>query len=66
MPCYKCSNGKYKYGIRGNCVFDTLDECRAAEAAIHAQENKPSKADKELGDAYAGTTRPRSVSRKTS
>lgn len=38
MPCYKCSNGKYKYGKRGNCQFDTLERCRAAEAAIHARE----------------------------
>jgi hypothetical protein len=38
MPCYKCSNGKYKYGQRGNCQFDTLEACKAAEAAIHARE----------------------------
>jgi len=30
MPCYKCSNGKYKYGKRGNCQFDTLGACEAA------------------------------------
>ena len=40
MPCYKCSNGKYKYGKRGNCQFDTLAACEAAERAIHARENK--------------------------
>jgi hypothetical protein len=39
MPCYKCSNGKYKYGEKGNCQFDTLAACQAAERAIHAQEN---------------------------
>ena len=39
MPCYKCSNGKYKYGQRGNCQFDTLESCQAAERAIHAREN---------------------------
>lgn len=38
MPCYKCANGKYKYGQRGNCQFDTLESCKAAEAAIHARE----------------------------
>lgn len=38
MPCYKCANGKYKYGERGNCQFDTLEACKAAEAAIHARE----------------------------
>lgn len=40
MPCYKCSNGKWKYGKKGNCQFDTLDACQAAERAIHARENK--------------------------
>ena len=39
MPCIKCANGKYKYGERGNCQFDTLKACRAAEAAIHARDN---------------------------
>lgn len=45
MPCYKCSNGKYKYGERGRCQFDTLAACHAAEAAIHA---KPKKSTKDL------------------
>jgi hypothetical protein len=35
----KCSNGKYKYGEHGKCVFDTLTACkRAAAAAIHVQD----------------------------
>lgn len=38
MPCMKCSNGKYKYGEHGKCVYDTLAACRAAEAAIHAKD----------------------------
>jgi len=47
MPCYKCSNGKYKYGLKGNCQFDTLEACKAAEAAIHARESeKPKKEQK--------------------
>lgn len=37
MPCIKCNNGKYKYGERGRCQFDTLAACKAAEAAIHAK-----------------------------
>ncbi len=37
MPCYRCNNGKYKYGQRGRCQFDTLESCKAAEAAIHAR-----------------------------
>lgn len=44
MPCFKCNNGKYKYGERGRCQFDTLAACEAAERAIHAQQNKPKKA----------------------
>lgn len=36
MPCYKCNNGRWKYGERGRCQFDTLAACEAAERAIHA------------------------------
>ena len=46
MPCMKCSNGKYKYGLHGNCQFDTLAACKKAAAAIHIQEGK----DLELDD----------------
>ena len=35
MPCMKCSNGKYKYGEHGKCVYDSLAECKRAAAAIH-------------------------------
>jgi hypothetical protein len=38
MPCYKCSNGKWKYGEQGRCQFDTLTSCEAAERAVHARE----------------------------
>jgi|APGre2960657373_1045057.scaffolds.fasta_scaffold22560_2 hypothetical protein len=34
----KCSNGKYKYGEQGKCVFDTLAACNRAAAAIHIQD----------------------------
>ncbi len=37
MPCMKCANGKYKYGERGRCQFDTLKACKEAAAAIHAK-----------------------------
>jgi len=40
MPCYKCSNGKYKYGEKGDCQFDTLGSCKAAERAIYARKRK--------------------------
>lgn len=35
MPCFKCPNGKYKYGTRGDCNFDTLTKCKEAEMAIN-------------------------------
>jgi hypothetical protein len=47
MPCYKCNNGKYKYGARGRCQFDTLETCHAAEQAIHARENSKKVIDSE-------------------
>ena len=40
MPCYKCTNGKWKYGQEGNCQFDTLGSCEAAERAIHARKRR--------------------------
>ena len=45
MPCIKCNNGKWKYGKHGKCVFDTLQKCKDAAAAIHA---KPKKTPEEL------------------
>jgi hypothetical protein len=41
MPCMRCSNGKYKYGEHGDCMFDTLAKCQAAAAAIHIHEPGP-------------------------
>ena len=35
MPCYKCQNGKWKYGAKGDCNFDTLTKCKDAEMAIN-------------------------------
>ena len=46
MPCMKCANGKWKYGVHGNCQFDTLAACKAAAAAIHI--NDPAKGDKPM------------------
>jgi hypothetical protein len=37
----RCSNGKYKYGEHGDCMFDTLAKCKAAAAAIHIHEPGP-------------------------
>ena len=57
MPCYKCSNGKYKYGKAGNCQFDTLGACKEAEQAIHARENSK-------GDEMAGKKKPHDPERR--
>ena len=43
MPCMKCSNGKWKYGAGGSCVFDTLAACKRAAAAIHIQDKEDPK-----------------------
>lgn len=40
MPCYKCSNGKWKYGQNGNCQFDTKEDCKKAEIAINIQKQQ--------------------------
>lgn len=46
MPCIKCSNGKWKYGEKGKCQFKTLEACKKAAAAIHAEEDKRKKNDR--------------------
>lgn len=43
MPCIHCSNGKWKYGVHGNCQFDTLRQCKEAERAIKAKEARKAK-----------------------
>lgn len=40
MPCMKCKNGKWKYGAKGRCQFDTKADCIKAAAAIHARQGK--------------------------
>tara|TARA_R100000664_G_scaffold1670_1_gene4378 strand:- start:43 stop:768 length:726 start_codon:yes stop_codon:yes gene_type:complete len=30
MPCEKCDNGKYKWGTRGSCEYETAQECDEA------------------------------------
>ena len=30
MPCKECENGKYKWGNTGECEYDTIAECEAA------------------------------------
>ena len=33
MPCTKCEEGKYKWGETGECKYDTLQDCEAANAS---------------------------------
>jgi len=30
MPCIKCKDGKYKYGNTGDCKYNSLEDCEAA------------------------------------
>jgi hypothetical protein len=57
MPCYKCSNGKYKYGKRGKCQFDTLKKCQDAEAAIHAKKSCETCEKKDTEDCCKNATK---------
>lgn len=34
MPCMKCANGMYKYGLHGKCIYPTLAACERAAIAI--------------------------------
>jgi hypothetical protein len=33
MPCTKCLEGKYKWGETGECEYNTLEECEAANSS---------------------------------
>ena len=33
MPCTKCNEGKYKWGETGECEYNTLEECEAANSS---------------------------------
>ena len=59
----KCANGKYKYGERGSCVYDTLAKCNAAAAAIHIQD-KDVDAGEIIEDLYAALPTNNNVARK--
>ena len=39
MPCIKCSNGKWKYGQDGECIY-TKKKCAEIAQAIHANKDK--------------------------
>ena len=35
MPVFKCSNGKWRMGQNGDCVFDTKEQAEKAEIAYY-------------------------------
>ena len=43
MPCTKCKEGKYKWGERGECEYDTMEECKEANPDHHYEEIKPTR-----------------------
>lgn len=43
MPCIPCNNGKYKYGHKGRCQYDSRKECEQAAKAIHADKQRKRK-----------------------
>ena len=43
MPCKKCDNGKVKWGDRGECEYDSIEECKQANPNNHYEEEKTTK-----------------------
>ena len=43
MPCKKCDNGKWKWGERGKCEYDTKEACQEANPNHHYEESKTTK-----------------------
>ena len=43
MPCKKCESGKVKWGERGECEYDTIEEWEKANPDNHYEEQKPTK-----------------------
>jgi hypothetical protein len=34
MPCIKCTEGKWKWGTNGKCIYNSKSECEKAGLAI--------------------------------
>ena len=43
MPCKECKDGKVKWGNTGECKYDSIEECEAANAAYYEEELKTTK-----------------------
>lgn len=39
MPAIKCNNGKWKWGEKGKCIYETKKDAEDAGIAITIQEN---------------------------
>ena len=46
MPCMKCDNGKWKWGLFGECQYDNEDECKRAHKG-HPHNTEDDSEDKE-------------------
>ena len=51
MPCKKCENGKYKWGDRGECKYDTKEACESANSKYNKM--KPPPLGKKTYEEYA-------------
>jgi hypothetical protein len=40
MPCTKCKDGKYKWGEKGACKYDTIEECEEANKDYYEKTTK--------------------------
>tara|TARA_R100000781_G_scaffold92092_1_gene57041 strand:+ start:24678 stop:25313 length:636 start_codon:yes stop_codon:yes gene_type:complete len=52
MPCTKCKDGKYKWGERGECKYDTKEACEKANPK-HYNKMKPTPIGKKTYEEYA-------------
>ena len=43
MPCKECKDGKVKWGNTGECKYDSIEECKAANADYYEEELKTTK-----------------------
>ena len=43
MPCKKCDNDKVKWGEKGECKYDSIEECKKENPENHYEETKTTK-----------------------
>ena len=43
MPCKECKDGKYKWGVTGECEYDSMEECKEANPDHNYEETKTTK-----------------------